>query len=384
MVRALASSANERIQRQYWGDEAHHAVKNQASELKELVEVLTWRKASHTPARLRVSYEKMLSDLLCSIATEDEEALAVLDALALLPEPQQRAFLRAPLVASRLLGRRDGDPLTPGPIAKCLMAELVVAGIDCDLSEPTWTVLGNLRVDPGIAPETSTAAVIPATNIAVDMCGPIDFSVGDLRPLVYPTQAQRSSIEQKLNEAAQGIAATSRPAFGFWQESVDAIALRTLVKPAASITSVALRYNARVTLFVNAHVPEVDSAELADLLLHEAIHTMLFMWEETFEHFVVDRAASDDVKVASPWTGRPLKLSAFVHACLVWYGMYWFWKNASEQNSWPAHRSRELMKAAHLGFEKGSLLTLLSDHMSHLSAGIVTTLADIETRMTGA
>src|SRR5947207_1553753 len=117
-----------------------HAV-NQGSELKHLVEMMTWREASNMPARLRVSYEKMLRDLLSSIATGDEEALAILDALALLPEPQQGAFLRAPLVASRLLGRRDGEPLTSGPIVKSLMAELAVAGIDCDLSEPAWTVL---------------------------------------------------------------------------------------------------------------------------------------------------------------------------------------------------------------------------------------------------
>jgi hypothetical protein len=366
------------------GQKRERGVLKPRSGWRDLVEIMTWRKVSDMPARLRASYEKMLRDLLASIATADEDARAILDALALLPEPQQRAFLRAPLVASRLLGRRDGEPLTPGPIVKSLMAELALAGIDCELPEPAWAVLGNRRAGPGLAPQAATAALIPGTNIAIDTCGPIDFSVGDLRPLVHPTQAQRASIEQKLKEAARGIAATSRPAFGCWQQSVDAVALRTLVKPAASITSVALRYNARVTLLVNAHVPEVDAAELAGLLLHEAIHAMLFMWEETFGHFVVDRAAADDVRLASPWTGRPLKLSAFIHACMVWYGMYWFWKVASQRNHWPADRTREFMKAARRGFESGPLLAVLSGHMSFLSAGIVAALADIDTRMAGA
>ena len=353
-----------------------------SSELQGLVDVLTWRQASTAPAHWRTSYEEMLEQRLLSIADENEEALSIVEALAFLPRPHQLAFLRAPLVASRLLGYRDGAPLDAGPIVKSLMAELVAAAIDCDLIEPAWTVLGDRCVDPSQGGDpVATQTRIPGTTIAIDKAGPIDFSVGSLRPLEHPTEPQWVAIEPKLTDAARELAAASRPAFDFWQDCIDVIALRTFAQPGVSITSVALRYNARVTLLVNAYAADVDSTKLADLLLHEAIHSLLFMWEETSGHFVPNKAAREEVKIISPWSGHSLKLSAFVHGCLVWYGIYWFWKIASERKSSPVQKSRELMQAARMGFDKKPVSTLLSDHARHLSDEIAALLAAIEARI---
>lgn len=80
-------------------------------------------------------------------------------------------------------------------------------------------------------------------------------------------------------------------------------------------------------LLVNAHVPEVPVAELAEALVHESVHIAVSL-AELDTPLALGEAARGDVVVASPWTGARLPLHAFLHACLVWFALLRFWLRA--------------------------------------------------------
>jgi hypothetical protein len=349
--------------------------------LVDLADVLTWKLASSTPVVWRTRYENLIERHIRATAQKSEEALAIVDALALLPHGRQRAFLRAPLVASRVLGHMKGERFDAGPIVKSLMAELAIEGIDCDLFEPAWTALGDRMVNPGAGATCREGERIPNTSIVVDSAGPIDFSLRQGSRTVHPSENERTSVVRKLARAAHGIAMTSIPAFQLWQESVDAIAIRTSAN-AAPFSSGSLNFNARVSLFLNAHGRDVNQAEIADGLLHEAIHSLLFMFEETAGAFVSGiRTAEDETKIVSPWSGNILFLPAFTHACVVWYGLFWFWQAALDRQSWQTRHSQFRRDRARAGFEKRPSVMISSDCRSRLSPEFGAALEVIEQRI---
>ncbi|MFE5026282.1 HEXXH motif-containing putative peptide modification protein [Streptomyces sp. NPDC056656] len=66
-----------------------------------------------------------------------------------------------------------------------------------------------------------------------------------------------------------------------------------------------------------------DPLWLVDTILHEAIHSLLYM-VEAGEKWFTDPDPRRSGKV-SPWSGRNLPLHSFVHACFVWFGLMSFW-----------------------------------------------------------
>lgn len=106
-------------------------------------------------------------------------------------------------------------------------------------------------------------------------------------------------------------------------------------------------YSARIRRgdigLINVDHPEVDTARLADAIIHEAIHSVLYYTEgntplllpveritQTIAGQFGSRAKTVRVSgypthVRSPWTGRPLPLRSFLHSTFVWYGLATFW-----------------------------------------------------------
>ncbi len=104
-----------------------------------------------------------------------------------------------------------------------------------------------------------------------------------------------------------------------------------------------------LALLVNPHLPSVDVEKLADLIVHESIHSLLFMLEEVEQPFLLDRLSAK-IMVKSPWSGNVINLHAYLHACLVWYGLYWFWCRASSTGVFSAERCKALQEKARSGF----------------------------------
>ena len=91
-----------------------------------------------------------------------------------------------------------------------------------------------------------------------------------------------------------------------------------------------------------------------DGLLHEAIHSLLYMrWIKA--SYVTDPATLEAVRIVSPWTGHSLALHSFFHACHVWYGLWRFWSLALQNGTYPESVASEMADRAHRGFVHRSM-----------------------------
>jgi hypothetical protein len=123
----------------------------------------------------------------------------------------------------------------------------------------------------------------------------------------------------------------------------------------------------------------VDLAVLVDALIHESIHSFLFTCEEVETKFIVHPVQAEQQKILSPWSESELRLPAYVHACIVWYGLYWLWIRAVDSIS--PKRRREMQDRAFAGFTKRPVSNGLVSSTHLLSPAVTKLLLEIEARM---
>ena len=77
-----------------------------------------------------------------------------------------------------------------------------------------------------------------------------------------------------------------------------------------------------------------DTETVADRLVHEAIHALVF--KENLADGALVSSPDTKVRVVSPWSGSRLELLTFMHAAFVWFGLWHFWRRAGARA--PARR----------------------------------------------
>lgn len=69
---------------------------------------------------------------------------------------------------------------------------------------------------------------------------------------------------------------------------------------------------------------------IANALVHEAIHGALYHYEVAAPFTL---GAVEDIRIVSPWTGASLRVSSYLHACHVWFGLAWLWRTLLDTTS---------------------------------------------------
>jgi hypothetical protein len=103
----------------------------------------------------------------------------------------------------------------------------------------------------------------------------------------------------------------------------------------------------------------VSESLIAEALVHEAIHAYLYMHDPTPLWGLKPDVRDEPGTVQSPWTGRTLPLCTFLHACIVWYGLFFFWGQVMCSSRSPSDEARRGIARASSGFMKGPLLDQL-------------------------
>lgn len=357
----------------------------QSVSANEIAQLLTWKEGSAAPEFLRSRYGSVVEQRLRSHCLDQGGDLKCIAAsLALLPSKQRHRFLRSPLVASRVLSAGQASALDYAPIASALLAELAVAGIVRGLTENVWTALGDRKLEPARVPWNGEPATIAGTQVVIDSAGPMDLSCPATGRLILPDRRERDAAVQKIDAAAAAIAESSVHALRFWNACHDVLAIRKAANASAKCSSNSFTRNARLALIVNAHLPGIRPASIADAIIHEAIHSLLFMYEETHAPLVSRDDEALSIVVASPWTGKELFLSAYVHACVIWYGLFWFWHAVRLRRSLSTKYCDYFRRRAAKGFARGPLTGLPAKARNFLSDEATGLLRDIEShRLTG-
>jgi HEXXH motif-containing protein len=118
----------------------------------------------------------------------------------------------------------------------------------------------------------------------------------------------------------------------------------------------------------------VPAPILIDAIVHEAIHGFIFA---VMQHrpIVVNPTHNAGITCISPWTGAFLPVSAFCHACLVWFGLAHFWEAAVAQGSF-GRMARKLHLRAASGFLHDPIGGLLANYGPLIAPPVARLLAD--------
>ncbi len=100
--------------------------------------------------------------------------------------------------------------------------------------------------------------------------------------------------------------------------------------------------------------------KIADALVHEAIHALIYKIELTNCLYLDNEVEAEKFRIVSPWSGRKLPVHSFVHACFVWFGLYNFWSLASPDEA----DAIKLKDTAGRGFFAGNPLGCIPDDVT--------------------
>ena len=338
-----------------------------ASLIATLPEMLTWSARDAVWDRIHDRYRGVVGEALGDVvAAIDRGGSArgkeLIDAL---DEASDDALLRvvlAPETSYRLLWQRPQDSqATAEFIHRSLLAERAREGRPTAIAEETWTALGDALVKP-------TGEVVAAPSIEGFV--PIDFDSRTVRdadpyglhhdrspwhPLV---EDHRAIALDRLGQAMACIRATSGVAGDFITRFVKVLVLQEDDEQ-SYFTGYSTQQYAGRTVIGNPQLAQVG--QIAESIVHEAIHAMLYMLLQTHPWGLEDPYFDDTKKLPSPWTGKMLPVSTLLHACFVWYGLLTFWSRATTSKAFPPKWVRGRMSRAALGFAGPPLLERLDE-----------------------
>jgi hypothetical protein len=179
-------------------------------------------------------------------------------------------------------------------------------------------------------------------------------------------------IGRRLAGALDLLAERNKTAFETVQSSIQLISVVKAPENPSLTSSVSRRRSIGKMGLVNAHSDKWNVPSVADAVLHEAIHSVIYKLELLHELYEDDDTAHR-LTVVSPWSGRSLKLHSFVHACFVWFGLYNFWDLSGVDESLSSP-----VKRACRGFSSGSpLRTLALDALECIKPDVRQTINDM-------
>jgi hypothetical protein len=274
-------------------------------------------------------------------------------------------------------------------IWKMLLAEFVLDGTSGEHLDH-WTALGDVWLGAG-APPGCDSSVLTRVNgrfhsptlacgIPIDLSLPLQlaFPSAGIRQPDAPDGAGTSGILQRLDRAISLIKIVPAIALDTVLEMTSNLVLRTDIERPSNFRSASSAAALGRTVLVNTDAPIVSEALLAEALVHEAIHAAVAC-VELDQPLVQSSSSLPDATICSPWSGESLPLHAFIHACLVWFGLLNFWTLAEEVDILRGDasvRSRDILA----GFESLRLGPALGPYRHYLARGAESLLSSVQER----
>lgn len=134
------------------------------------------------------------------------------------------------------------------------------------------------------------------------------------------------TLQALLEEALEGIRKVDLNIYHFVLAHTKALSLRTSNSSGFGSSST-LTHFGRMT-FINPQ--RADVVMLAESLVHEAIHSLIYSYE--VRDWWIRPERQNKIHVRSPWSGNMLNIHSYVHACFVWYALWQFWSLAIKRS----------------------------------------------------
>lgn len=231
--------------------------------------------------------------------------------------------------------------------------------------------------------EGSYSAPLLNGRIPIDYCSPYSrrpMPVAEFRPIKYgePTAFDvhlAKHVVAKIQAAYDSVRSVCPIASIFFNKNVKSIVVRRNNDVKAFQSASRNAYIGEVVL-LNPQSEFVDTAYMAESLVHESIHAL--MWRaEVLSHFLT-LSDQGEVICVSPWTGQKIFYYTLLQAVFVWYGVYHFWLEASKATVFDSYRVEKLKERAASGFRSDRFLVEIALHSHLLQNGIFETFVEMQ------
>ena len=338
--------------------------------IEAMPRALTWSEQSDALDRVHDEFARMVSDHLGyamdGIRRRDADlAKRLMEQILSAPEADFWRVVLAPNTTNRLLWAGE-DALVPlgHYLETALWAEAAARGEREPAERDAWTALGDVHVRAGGGIERS-----PSQDLLLDLDSPTVRNA-DPQARVHEKEAwwplgpaDREAFLDDLRMAVEAIDASSPTVAAFIRRFIRVLVVQRNDVGACSAYS-ANKYVGRVIL---SNPQLAEAVTIAESLVHEATHALLYMQIQQ-DPWGMGGDPHHEEKAVSPWSGRELPSSTYLHACFVWFGLLNFWSQVLEAGSLPESRVKDRLGRATLGFLKGPLL----DHLPEAVAPRVT------------
>lgn len=271
-------------------------------------------------------------------------------------------------------------------LSRSFRAEAARTGQRIAFQEETWTALGDVGFFPnGIVCSMPSLPEMMPLDFGSPYATKIDLS-GAERP-DFPVRTGFDPVEinhvlNRLRAAQEQIYATSATVAQFIVQFNKVLVLqKDPENPGQRASGSSGQYIGR-SFITNPHIVAVDAAGLADAIVHEGIHALLYM-QERQKRWVFNSSLCEPIaRIESPWSGNPLPLRPFLQACFVWYGLLHFWCLALTCETFhPQHVHTHIMRSLQ-GFVKGPLLTRIARYTPDISPDLLNAIQEMQAIVT--
>lgn len=335
--------------------------------LTDLPEIFTWQAQNAVLTQLHQQYVELLLERLgqligrLRLAGHDELADGALTRVGQLPDQELAALLCEPEVSYRLLWPTHHRDVDSGLFVQSTLSDRGAA-----LTARRLRVIG-LPTDVG----SEFALTVDVTGTKSRLSEP--------RPAL-PSDALVSTLS-RLEVAASQISAGVPAAWRIVEDFTKVLILLPDLDAPMQLSSGSSGQFVGRTVIANPHLGKVTPVELAEALVHESIHSVLYMDEQLDAWVLDDSLYAGPERVTSPWTGNPLPLRPYLQACFVWYGLLSFWSEAMCRCTFDGEKAKERFSIAVAGFLRGDLLGRVDGVSNRLSGELRAAVAELQSRV---
>jgi len=254
--------------------------------------------------------------------------------------------------------------LPPGQVVpfvdEMLQVECALAGAAEGPGHARWSALGDVMLgDDGAArwwPQLEGAQPIPLDFGSpwaqrLDLSGRLEFDSSP-RPALSAEQVQL--IHGRLTSTMALLEQLSPTLPSFVSICTRVLVLQIDPTSAAVASGSNGRFVGR-SFIANPQSPDATTDCLAEAVVHEAIHALIY--GECLRRPWTDGDAAVEVpRVESPWTGRALPVRPFLEATCVWFGLVHLWTLALRHERFERDAAHTRLMRSLRGFCRGSLV----------------------------
>ena len=284
--------------------------------------------------------------------------------------------LTAPETCSRLLGGRAGTPAERGQFfRRSFLAEALREGQAGPFDEEVWTALGDACFAPGGGgrgwPQVEG---MPPLDYGSPYAARVDLSGADRESVPARTPFNDDELRlvaARLGDVRERVRRTSPRVAHFVAEFNKVLVLQKDDESPQQFASGSNGHYIGRSFLANPHLPQVCEVHVADAVVHEGIHALLYMQEQADPWLSDPALKRSPPRVRSPWSGSSLTLPSFLQACFVWYGLLHFWSLALSAATFDRGLALQRISLSARGFLGARLREKVSAYLPAVNGRVV-------------